>query len=164
MNSRRDGRLHRMTATGQENMTAAEQEISALFDRYAAAVRAKDPDAFLAIFDENVRVFDLWQRWLYQGDAEWREMAEGWFGSLGENETVQPEFTDIHVINGDDVAGAHAFVTFTAYGPSGEQLRSLTNRITWVLRKTPAGVWKVVHEHTSSPVDFETGKVIFKRD
>jgi ketosteroid isomerase-like protein len=133
----------------------------ALFDRYAAAVRAKDVDAFLSVYDENVRVFDLWQRWLYEGGAEWRENIEGWFAATGDDATDRPEFTDIHVTSGGEVAGAHATVTYAAYNADGEQIRALPNRITWILRKTPAGDWKVVHEHTSAPVDQETDKVIF---
>ena len=28
----------------------------------------------------------------------------------------------------------------------------IDNRLTWVLRKTPQGEWKIIHEHTSAPV------------
>jgi ketosteroid isomerase-like protein len=31
----------------------------------------------------------------------------------------------------------------------------MRNRLTWVLRERD-GAWKVVHEHTSVPLDFET--------
>ena len=45
----------------------------------------------------------------------------------------------------------------------GKELRSMDNRITWVLRKNSEGAWKIVHEHTSAPVDFETGKATLRR-
>ena len=38
----------------------------------------------------------------------------------------------------------------------------MNNRLTWGLRKTH-GTWKVVHEHTSAPVDMSTGKVDLAR-
>jgi ketosteroid isomerase-like protein len=38
----------------------------------------------------------------------------------------------------------------------------MNNRLSWGLRKT-GGSWKVVHEHTSAPVEMETGKVDLKR-
>ena len=44
----------------------------------------------------------------------------------------------------------------------GEELRSMNNRLTWVLRKDANGVWKIVHEHTSAPAGDE-GKVQLRR-
>ena len=38
----------------------------------------------------------------------------------------------------------------------------MQNRLTWVLKQKD-GAWKIVHEHTSAPVDFETAKVILQR-
>jgi ketosteroid isomerase-like protein len=32
----------------------------------------------------------------------------------------------------------------------------MNNRLTWVLRKDGGGAWKIVHEHTSAPIDLET--------
>jgi ketosteroid isomerase-like protein len=50
-------------------------------DAYVAAVRAKDVDAFLALYAEDVRTFDLWSVWTYDGKDALREMVEEWFGS-----------------------------------------------------------------------------------
>ena len=85
-----------------------------------------------------------------------------WFGSLG-SERVSLELQDVQIIIGDGVAVAHAFVTFKGLSAEGEALRAMNNRLTWALRKTDSDVWKVVHEHTSAPVDFETAKVILQR-
>jgi len=41
-------------------------------------------------------------------------------------------------------------------------LRSLDSRLTMTLRQRDDG-WKLVHEHTSSPIDFETTKAVFNR-
>ncbi len=38
----------------------------------------------------------------------------------------------------------------------------MNNRLTWALHRTPDG-WKIVHEHTSAPAAFETGKVELHR-
>ena len=45
----------------------------------------------------------------------------------------------------------------------GKELRSMDNRITWVLRRSVDGAWKIVHEHSSAPVDFDTGKDSLRR-
>ena len=135
--------------------------VGAVLEEYRDAVHAKDVDRFVAIFADDVRVFDMWGTWSHNGIDSWREMAEGWFGSLG-NELVRVEFDDVQTTVGDDVAVLSAFVTFTGLSADGDELRSLNNRLTWGLRKTD-GRWKVVHEHTSAPVEMATGKVDLKR-
>jgi ketosteroid isomerase-like protein len=93
---------------------------------------------------------------------EWRGAAAEWFGSLGSGK-VAVEFHDIQAITGDYVAAANAIITFKGSSADNEELHVLNNRLTWVLRKTPEGAWKVIHEHTSAPVDVGTGKVTLQR-
>ncbi len=138
------------------------EEIRNLLERYTAAVRAKDVDALLALYGEDVRVFDMWERWSYDGAVEWRQMASEWFRSLG-SEQVVVEFQDVHTVVGDDVAGCHAQLRYTALSAGGERLRAMDNRLTWLLRRTGDGAWKVVHEHTSAPVDMESSTVTLRR-
>jgi uncharacterized protein (TIGR02246 family) len=133
-----------------------------LLERYAAAARAKDVEAFLGLYADDVRTFDLWERWSYDGKDELRAMVEEWFGSLGED-TVAVEFDDVRTIVGDDVAAVSAFLTLRGLSAEGEELRSMNNRLTWILRKDAGGEWRIVHEHTSAPAGDE-GKVSFRRD
>ena len=63
---------------------------------------------------------------------------------------------------GQDVAAVSAFTTFAAVTPTGEKLRSMNNRLTWVLRKDADGAWKIAHEHTSAPAG-DGGKVQLQR-
>ena len=136
--------------------------IEQLLEEYAESVRAKDVDRFVALYDDEVRVFDMWGRWSYDGVAAWREMAVEWFGSLG-SEEVAVEFEEVQTVVGDEVAVADAFVTYKALSAEGDELRAMNNRLTWALRKRSDGTWKVVHEHSSAPTDFETGKVQLQR-
>ena len=128
-------------------------------DVYAAAVYAKDVEGFTALYDDDIHVFDSWGQWQYQGIDQWRGMAAGWFGSLGD-ERVQVEFNDVQSAVGEDVAFGHAAVTFAGVSADGERLRAMTNRITVNLAKKN-GVWKIAHEHSSLPIDLETGKGMF---
>ena len=128
---------------------------------YRDTVRAKDVDGFVALFADDVQVFDQWGRWSHDGIGAWREMAVGWFGSLGD-EFVVVEFDDVRTRVSVDMAMASAFVTYRGMSAQGQELRSLTNRLTWLLRQE-SGAWKVVHEHTSVPIDDATGKGIFRR-
>lgn len=132
------------------------QDIQSLFARYSAAVFQKDTAAFLALFDENVRVFDMWA-WSYDGLPAWREMVTGWFANLGADRDVVM-FDDMRIQESGDMAVASAIARFAAVSEKGEELRFLQNRLTWVVQKKN-GVWKIMHEHSSGPVDGSTMKV-----
>jgi uncharacterized protein (TIGR02246 family) len=136
-------------------------ELESLFKIYKTAVFQKDVEAFVSIFDEDVRVFDMWQHWAYDGLPAWREVAENWFTSLGSDNDVVT-FDEIQVHESGDLAIITALMKFTAVSEKGEELRYLQNRMTWIARKKDED-WKIIHQHTSSPVDVETMKVILKR-
>ncbi|HET7466482.1 MAG TPA: SgcJ/EcaC family oxidoreductase [Candidatus Dormibacteraeota bacterium] len=138
------------------------KKIEEMLDRYRTAVHDKDVESFLSLYDDEVTVFDMWGRWAYRGLADWRAMATEWFGSLGAD-LSSPEFHDVRITAGDGVAAAHAFLTYRGLSADGKELRAMDNRITWVLRRNHDGEWKIIHEHTSAPADFGTGKVTLKR-
>lgn len=131
-------------------------EFTALFDIYRTAVFQKDIEAFTSIFDDNVLVFDMWSQWTYEGLTAWKEMAKGWFDGLGADRDAV-DFDDIQVHATDRLATATAIVKFTAMSAEGQPLRFLQNRLTWVALKK-GNAWKIIHQHTSSPIDFETMK------
>jgi uncharacterized protein (TIGR02246 family) len=133
-----------------------------MLERYAVAVRAKDVDAFVGLYADDVRTFDLWSVWAYDGKPEFREMVREWFTSLPEDEVVEVDFDEIRTESGDDVGGVSAYTTFRAVSSEGKELRSMNNRLTWVLRKGSDGAWKIAHEHTSAPAG-EGGKVQLQR-
>ena len=133
-----------------------------MLDRYAAAVHAKDVDAFLDLYADDVRTFDLWSVWSYDGKDALREMVEEWFGSPQTADVVAVEFDEVRSEVGDDVAAVSAFTTFRGLSAEGEELRSMNNRLTWILRRESDGAWKIAHEHTSAPAGDE-GKVQLRR-
>jgi uncharacterized protein (TIGR02246 family) len=129
---------------------------------YAAAVRAKDVDTFVGLYADDVRTFDLWGVWAYDGKSALHEMVAEWFGSLPDDEVVAVKFDDVRAQTGVDVGAVSAFTTFAAISQDGTELRSMNNRLTWVLRKDADGAWKIAHEHTSAPASDE-GKVQLRR-
>lgn len=135
-------------------------DLKSLLSEYKKAVFEKDADAFASIFDVNVRVFDTWDQWSYSDLESWRGMAQGWFESLGTERCVV-DFKDVSSVESDDIGYLSAFAVYSGVSATGETLRSLQNRLTWVALKT-GNVWKVVHEHTSSPVNSETMKAYLK--
>lgn len=131
-----------------------------ILDIYKAAVYAKDVEAFMALYADDIHVFDMWEKWSYQGAVAWREMVEGWFGSLG-TERVVVDFLQTESTQTEDMAVVHTFVVYKGVSAEGDVLRSMQNRMTCVLKKQ-GDDWKIIHEHSSGPASLETGKVIFK--
>jgi uncharacterized protein (TIGR02246 family) len=126
-------------------------DIDAAFTRvcesYKKAVYEKDAGAFLHLYDQDARVFDTWAVWSYEGVTERRKIVEQWFASLGE-ERVAVTIDRIQVAGNTELAMLSARAIYAAISSRGEELRSMQNRLTWVL-KFEAGAWKIIHEHTS---------------
>jgi len=129
---------------------------------YKAAVLAKDVEAFTALYADEVRIFDLWAEWSYDGLAAWRTTVGNWFASLN-TQRVVVEFSDVRTTIGQGLATAHGFVSYQAVSEDGVPLHSMDNRMTMVLKQQGGVVWKIVHEHTSAPVANDDMKVILKR-
>ena len=119
-------------------------------------------EAYLELYDQTVVVYDMWQEWSYDGLAAWRQMVEGWFSGLGSDRDVVT-FRDKHVEIAGDMGFVTAIVRFAAVSETGEELRFLDNRLSWVLRRTGVS-WTIVHQHTSGPIDFSTMKVLLKHE
>ena len=129
--------------------------------QYKAAAYAKDVDAFVSLYADDVHVFDMWNQWELRGIDAWRGMAQGWFGSLG-TERVVVRFSDVASSVNVDMALGHATVTYTAVSAEGKELRSLDNRFTLALRRA-GDKWKIFHEHTSGPIEHQSLKGMIKR-
>lgn len=127
-----------------------------MINSYKEAVLTKNIEAFCALYDADIHIFDMWGRWSMRGIEAWRNMASGWFATLG-TERVIVEARAIESVVTGDMALGHAFFTYTAVSDQGETLRSLDNRITIVLKRSGES-WKVIHEHTSAPIDHGTLK------
>jgi uncharacterized protein (TIGR02246 family) len=137
------------------------KDIELLFEAYKNAVYQKDLEAFAALFDEQVLVFDMWMQWTYEDLTAWRAMAREWFTSLGTDRDVVT-FSGIQIQASGTMASATAFIRFTAVSEKGEELRYLENRLTWVVQQKEE-TWKIIHQHTSSPINFETMQAILSR-
>jgi len=127
---------------------------------YAAAVLAKDLEAFVSLYGRNIFVFDAWNVWSFAGTEAWRGVTHEWFTSLG-TERVAVEFEDVRSCTSTTLAYASVTVRYTALSAAGQALRSLQNRMTIVLELRD-GEWRVVHQHTSSPIDFDSKKAMLE--
>ena len=129
--------------------------------RYSAAAYEKDVDAFVSLYSDDLHVFDMWNSWELRGIDAWRDMAAGWFSSLGDERVVVRASEVVSTVTGEMALG-HATLTYTAVSSDGRELRSLDNRITLALRRV-GNAWKIFHEHTSGPIDHKTMRGVIKR-
>lgn len=142
-------------------MSDIEEQIRQIFEGYKTAVFEKNVEVFLALYDENIHLFDMWEKWSYNGKDAWREMVSNWFGSLGD-EKVVVDFDSLTVTATNEIAVVHTFVTYKAVASNGNELRSMNNRLTAALKKSN-GTWKIFHEHSSAPLDGNTLKATLQR-
>jgi ketosteroid isomerase-like protein len=128
--------------------------LRAMFDRYASAVRGRDLNAFLALYSNDVVIFDAWDRWAHRGKPEWAEAVAIWFASSAA-EVLEVDFRETTCAISAGGASAHGVVIFRAVDRSGGTIRAMKNRFTWLLCRE-SDDWAIVHEHTSVPVRFES--------
>ena len=143
-------------------MSDIEKQVERLLDTYKSAVLAKNAETFMHLYAPDVRVFDMWGTWSYDGAAAWRVAVEGWFSSLA-GETCRVTFNDVQIVSESGMAAVSAIVTYSGFSAEGQELRSMQNRISWVLRVS-GHVLRIAHEHTSAPVGFDDTKAILKRE
>ncbi|PAE39069.1 hypothetical protein CHI06_17210 [Bacillus sp. 7884-1] len=94
--------------------------------------------------------------------SSWKENVAEWFNGLREDSVLlKVDFNDLVVEENSYLAFAYCAITFAAYQEeSGEKLRQMTNRFTYSLKKVNE-YWVIAHEHSSLPINMETGKGIF---
>ena len=92
-------------------MSDIERDISRLLATYESAVFKKDVETFMHLYDTDVRVFDAWGVWSYEGADAWQRAVEGWFTSLGA-ERVKVTFDEVRTSVGKDMASVSAVVTY----------------------------------------------------
>jgi ketosteroid isomerase-like protein len=142
-------------------MSDAEKQVLRALETYKSAVLARNVETFMHVYDPDVRVFDTWGVWSYEGADAWRVAVEGWFASL-RDETCRVAFDDVRIVEGQGFASMSAVATYAAISSQGQETKSMQNRMSWVL-KTSGHVLRVIHEHTSVPIGFEDGKGILGR-
>jgi ketosteroid isomerase-like protein len=142
-------------------MPELDSAVAKLQASYASAALQRDAEAFVRLYDPDVRIFDAWGVWEYKGAEPWRRAVEGWLISLG-TERVKVTFSETESHGSLAMAVTSAIATYANLSAQGEEVRSMQNRITWGLRTT-GHVLRIVHEHTSAPVGFEDMKAILHR-
>lgn len=126
--------------------------VQALIDKYAKAVSEQNIEHFLSLYHQDIVAYDAWDRWSYQGNHQWRQVPTDWFTQPGE-EDFHATFREVFVEGKGDIVVVRGLID---YRSGNTDLDMITNRFSWILKKFD-GEYRIVHEHTSMPVDRETG-------
>ena len=142
--------------TIKENRTKNEAAIRNLIDGFVKAIRAKDINGVMSVFDPEVVSFDLGAPLQHGGGAtfmkRWQELFKSYQSS------IEYEVRDLSITVGDDVAFSHSLNRTSGTMKNGQKTDRWL-RWTACYRKTN-GKWLIVHEQVSVPVDMRSGKAM----
>ena len=131
-------------------------DITALENRVAAGIQAKDADAVMANYipGDSLVVFDLIPPRQYTGADAYKKDWAGVFAGCAD----APKFdiSDLDITSDGRLAFAHSIQHFSCTDAKGNKLE-MTMRATDAYKKVK-GKWMIVHEHLSAPIDLASGK------
>ncbi len=156
------GRRPLDSSKGVEFMLTGVSNVEGVLENYKRAIYEKDVEKFLSIYDADVHIYDCWGKWESKGISLWKENVTNWFASMREEgELLKVDVSDVTIEENTNLAFVNCAITFAAYNETSEEkLRQITNRFTFGLKKTNES-WLITHEHSSLPIDMETGKGMF---
>ena len=138
-----------------ETRANVDQEIRALVDGFAQAVRQKNIDALMPHYAPELVVFNVVPPLREKGIEVNRKSWKEWFDSF--KGAIDYEVRELTVVGNDDVAFSHSLNHVVGESREGGRVDAWV-RVTVGYRKA-GGKWLVTHEHVSMPFDMKTGKV-----
>jgi uncharacterized protein (TIGR02246 family) len=144
------------TAPVADTKAKDEADIRALEDRFAAAFKAKDVNAIMALYTpgQDLIVFDVTPPRQYTGWPAYKKDFEDFFAAFPG--PADFTITDLDVTVGGDVAFSHSIQHPIMTDKSGKKAEYAV-RVTDGYKKIN-GQWLISHEHVSIPVDMTTMK------
>lgn len=137
------------------NQNKPEDQIRQLLTQWEEAFRAKDAKAVMSVYaaGEVVVAFDIVPPLAKVGRDAYRQNYEDFFAMF--SGPLEVELREVRIVAAGDVAFLHCFDRMSGTLHSGEQF-DVWLRVTSGLRKID-GEWRIIHDHVSVPIDFETG-------
>ena len=142
-------------------VTDFEKSVMQVIRAYSSAVYERDIEAFISLYDPNVRIYDAWDIWEYR--APRNGGADRSLANISRHRELTVTFDDVQTSGSLAFAVVSAMVTYERVSAQGEQLGAIQNRITWVLRAS-SRLLQIIHEHTSVPVDLQKMKPFLRRE
>jgi len=145
-------------AAPANGVDVAVKEIRGWLDRWAKAFGAKDVDAIMPLYTDDVIAYDVVPPLQYKGKAEYRTDYLQFLSQYADN--VKVEVRDLHVGANGDLGYAAGLELLSGTLKNGQK-SELWVRFTSLFRKS-GGRWLDFHDHVSVPADIETGKAMLE--
>lgn len=135
-----------------------EAEIRALYDQWAKAFEARDINGIMSVYatGDSVIAYDVVPPLQFKGAEAYREDYRQFLDQY--DGPVHVEYRDMRIMSSGDIGFIHALERFTGKLKNGQPV-DFWLRATSGLQKIN-GKWRIVHDHISVPIDFETGKAL----
>ena len=137
---------------------AAVKEIRGWLDRWAKAFAAKDFEAIMALYTDDVIAYDVVPPLQYTGKVEYRTDYEQFLSQYAYN--VKVEVRDLHIGANGDLGYAAGLELLSGTLKNGQK-SAVWVRFTSLFRKS-GGRWLDFHDHVSVPADIESGKAMME--
>jgi ketosteroid isomerase-like protein len=131
-----------------------EAQIRSIIDGWAHAVRTRDSKAIVSHLASDVVIFDLVNPLHFKGTDDVSQRASQWLSSFKEDPHY--EVRDLTIFATEDIAHCHSLNHVSGVQTNGQKI-DMWWRATVCFHKQN-GQWLVVHEHSSIPMDPNTGK------
>jgi len=138
--------------------SAAAREIRGWLDRWTKAFTAKDVDAIMALYADDVTAYDVAPPLQYVGKAAYRADYQQFLSQYEDN--LKVEVRDLHVGATGDLGYAAGLELISGTLKSGQK-SNVWLRFTSLFRKS-GGRWLDFHDHISVPADIESGKAMLE--
>ena len=145
-------------ATPSTGDSAAVKEIRGWLDRWTKAFTAKDVDAIMALYADDVIAYDVVPPLQYAGKAEYRTDYLQFLSQYGDN--LKVEVRNLHVGANGDLGYAAGLELISGTLKNGQK-SEIWVRFTSLFRKS-GGRWLDFHDHVSVPADIESGKAMLE--
>jgi ketosteroid isomerase-like protein len=146
--------LNLPAAAQKTSHTNHRKEIMQLLNGAEKAIRAKDLNSIMALYDADVIAYDIAPPLQYVGAAAYRKTWDGFLQMY--NGPLDVEFRDLRLSFSGDLAVSYSLERISGTLKDGKH-SDLWFRVSDVYSKKN-GKWLIVHEHVSVPIDFATGK------
>lgn len=143
--------------SAQEQAPSSEQQIRDAIKGFADAVRARNIEQMMSYYARDVVAFDLMPPLKLVGREAYQRSWEMGLSMMEGDIVMETKDLDIRV--GGNVAYAHALSHMKAASKEGP----MDNWLRWsACFEKRQGKWLVTHEHTSWPIDMESGKALME--
>ena len=136
----------------------AMKEIRGWLDRWTKAFAAKDVDAIMALYADDIIAYDVVPPLQYVGKAAYRADYQQFMSQYEDN--LKVEVRDLHVGANGDLGYAAGLELISGTLKSGQK-SEVWLRFTSLFRKS-GGRWLDFHDHVSVPADIESGKAMLE--